>query len=328
MSVFTAAVRGKFPLRVALYGVASGHMTPTALELAEELGERVAVIDTERGSAMRWARQEGGEDGYVFDQLVLDAFSPGALVEALASAVAGRYPVVVVDSVSAFWTGADGLLHQQAEAAKKARNATPSSAWHEVRPLERAMWDAIHAYPGHVVLTMRCRATHVVVEGEEGGQRRVRRVALAPEQREGVEYEGDFVGEVDEYRRVTVVSSRHPDMAAGEVVEPGAPLARRLAQWADAGVPSPDPMSYVERTLHGLDTWSQAQQLLAELREARFLKIPMLHPTSGKVCTLQELVEKRATFLYGHERQAARDAARAARAGAGGESGAAGSDSG
>ncbi|SDH82486.1 hypothetical protein SAMN04489735_10711, partial [Aneurinibacillus thermoaerophilus] len=52
---FTKATKTKSRARIALCGPSGAGKTYTSLRLASGLGEKVAVIDTERGSASKYA---------------------------------------------------------------------------------------------------------------------------------------------------------------------------------------------------------------------------------------------------------------------------------
>ena len=55
MSMFQRASKRSARLRMALIGVAGSGKTYTALNIAQNLGGPVAVIDTERGSASKYS---------------------------------------------------------------------------------------------------------------------------------------------------------------------------------------------------------------------------------------------------------------------------------
>ncbi|SDH85517.1 hypothetical protein SAMN04489735_10851, partial [Aneurinibacillus thermoaerophilus] len=52
---FVKATKAKSRARIALCGPSGAGKTYTSLRLASGLGEKVAVIDTERGSASKYA---------------------------------------------------------------------------------------------------------------------------------------------------------------------------------------------------------------------------------------------------------------------------------
>jgi len=94
---FTKATKKAAKGRIAIDGPSGSGKTYTALTIAGVLGDRIAVIDTEHGSASKYA------DLFTFDTLHLHRYSPQILIDALTAAGGAGYEVVVVDSLSHFW---------------------------------------------------------------------------------------------------------------------------------------------------------------------------------------------------------------------------------
>src|SRR4051812_828726 len=108
---FTKATKSKAKLRLALMGPPGAGKTWTALSVAQGLGGKVALIDTENASASKYA------DHFDFDTLVLTEFSPRAYVLALKAAAEAGYQSVIVDSLSHAWAGKGGALEMADTAA-------------------------------------------------------------------------------------------------------------------------------------------------------------------------------------------------------------------
>jgi hypothetical protein len=224
---FTKATKKAAKGRIAIDGPSGSGKTYTALTIAGVLGGRVAVIDTEHGSASKYA------DLFTFDTLPLHRYSPQILIDALAAAGSEGYEVVVVDSLSHFWMGTDGMLEQVDKAAKRA-GGHGMSGWKEMRPVERQMVESLLAYPGHVICTLRVKTDWV--EGENSrGKRQMMKVGTKAEQREGLEYEFDLVASMDLNNELTVGKSRCPALS-GEIVDrPGVAFAETFKKWLDDG---------------------------------------------------------------------------------------------
>jgi hypothetical protein len=224
---FSKATKKAAKGRIALDGPSGSGKTYTALTIATTLGERIAVIDTEHGSASKYA------DLFDFDTLGLHRYSPQILIDALAAAGEGGYEVVVVDSLSHFWMGTDGMLEQVDKAAKRS-GGHGMSGWKEMRPVERQMVEALLAYPGHVICTLRVKTDWV--EGENArGKRVMQKVGTKAEQREGLEYEFDLVASMDLSNELTVVKSRCPALSGEIVARPGRDFAETFKSWLDDG---------------------------------------------------------------------------------------------
>lgn len=225
---FTKATKQAAKGRIALDGPSGSGKTYTALTIASILGDRIAVIDTEHGSASKYA------DMFTFDTLHLHRYSPQILIEALAAAGGADYGVVIVDSLSHFWMGTDGMLEQVDKAAKRS-GGHGMSGWKEMRPVERQMVESLLAYPGHVICTLRVKTDWV--EGENArGKRQMMKVGTKAEQREGLEYEFDLVASMDLGNELTVVKSRCPALSGEIVSRPGRAFAETFKAWLADGV--------------------------------------------------------------------------------------------
>jgi len=224
---FTKATKKASKGRIAIDGPSGSGKTWTSLTIAQTLGGRVALIDTEHGSASKYA------DLFQFDTLHLHRYSPQILIDALAAAGTAGYDVAVVDSLSHFWMGTDGMLEQVDKAAKRS-GGHGMSGWKEMRPVERQMVEALLAFPGHVICTLRVKTDWV--EGENArGKRQMMKVGTKAEQREGLEYEFDLVASMDLANELTVVKSRCPALSGEIVARPGVAFAETFKKWLDDG---------------------------------------------------------------------------------------------
>jgi ABC-type dipeptide/oligopeptide/nickel transport system ATPase component len=223
---FAKATKKAAKGRIALDGPSGSGKTYTALTIAQVLGDRIAVIDTEHGSASKYA------DLFSFDTLHLHRYSPQILIDALAAAGSAGYEVVVVDSLSHFWMGTDGMLEQVDKAGKR-EGGHGMSGWKAMRPVERQMVESLLAYPGHVICTLRVKSDWV--EGERNGRKAMLKVGTKAEQREGLEYEFDLVASMDLGNELTVIKSRCPSLSGEIVARPGVAFAETFKAWLDAG---------------------------------------------------------------------------------------------
>jgi hypothetical protein len=246
---FSKATKQQARLRLALIGPSGSGKTYTALRVACALGTKVAVVDTERGSASKYA------DRFNFDTLGLENFHPERYVEAIHAAEAAGYDVLVLDSLSHAWMGKDGALELVDSAAKRSKSANSFGAWREVTPLHNKLVDAILRSRCHVIATMRSK-TEYVLESVNGKQV-PKKVGMAPVQRDGMEYEFDLVGDLDEATLV-VTKSRCPALSKAVIPEPGEQLAKTLRDWLTDGVaPQPSPAQTLEPRIRAL--WEKAK---------------------------------------------------------------------
>lgn len=216
---------------MAITGPSGSGKTFTALTVASALG-RVAVIDTERGSASKYA------DLFDFDVLELTEYDPRKYIDAIKAAQANGYSVLVIDSLSHAWTGQGGVLEMVDRAAKRTQSQNSFAAWRDVTPLHNQLVDTILGTPIHIIATMRSK-TEYVLEKDERGRTMPRKVGLAPVQRDGMEYEFDVVAEMDMDNNLIISKSRIISLTGAVVNRPGAQFAETLRAWLSDGASAP-----------------------------------------------------------------------------------------
>lgn len=229
--MFTRATKSQSRLRLGLCGTSGGGKTYTALALATGLSGngRVAVVDTEHGSAAKYS------DLFPFDVVNLATFEPSQFIAAIKAAEQSGYDVIILDSLSHAWMGTGGTLDQVEEA--KRRNSNSFTAWREPSRGHTELIEAILHARIHVIATMRSK-TEYVMEPGPNGKTAPRKVGLAPVQRDGMEYEFDIVGDMNEGTFV-VIKSRCPTLTGKSFHYPGSDLADVIKTWLTDGVPVP-----------------------------------------------------------------------------------------
>lgn len=191
-------------LRMALIGLSGGGKTWKSLFIARELAGpqgRVIVIDTERGSASKYA------DQFSFDVLELDTFEPRTYGDAIRACEGEGADVIVIDSLSHAWIGKGGALDQVDKVAKR-QGGNSFGAWRDVTPQHNELVDTILRARAHVLVTMRAKMEHSQERDEKTGRTVVRKVGLAAVQRDGMEYEFDVVLDVDSEHNAIVSKTR------------------------------------------------------------------------------------------------------------------------
>lgn len=255
MSLFKPATKSASKLRLGLGGPAGSGKTFTALTIATALGQRVAVVDTEHGSASKYS------DIFKFDVVELDSFHPQNYIDAIHEAEAESYDTLILDSLSHAWMGKDGALELKDKATARSRSGNSFDAWREVTPLHNALVEAMIASRLHLIATLRSK-TEYVVETDERGKSKPRKIGLAPVQRDGLEYEFDVYGELDQDNTLIIGKTRCPALAGGVIRKPGAELAAVLMDWLGQAVKCDDcGKEIVERTLANQRRVSVAEQL-------------------------------------------------------------------
>ncbi len=225
------AVRKGQKARIALASPSGGGKTWTALELASVLAAedgRVLVIDTERGEASLYA------DDFAFDTIEWQPpFSPVELAQVVRE-VHSDFAVVVVDSLSHFWKGPGGTLSIVDDHAPKGNSYV---GWKVGTEAQDEMVAALTSAECHVIATMRSRTAYVL-ETDERGKQVPRKVGMAPQQRDDLEYEFTVTGELDKEHNLRVDKSRCSALAdrvfsAGHAQE----MASVLLDWLESAEP-------------------------------------------------------------------------------------------
>lgn len=223
---FKKATKEQARLRLALFGPSGAGKTMTALRIAQGIGGKIALIDTERGSASKYA------DRFVFDVDDLAQKSIAGYLGAMKEAASAKYEVLIIDSLSHAW---QELLTEIDKLAKSKFKGNTWSAWSEGTPKQKQLVEAILDYPGHVIVTMRSK-TEWVQEQSDSGKTRPVRVGLAPEQGKGIEYEFDLLIELSTDHIGTILKDRTGKYQDIALEKPGEEFGKELAAWLADGV--------------------------------------------------------------------------------------------
>jgi hypothetical protein len=229
MGTFQKARKSQAKARVAIVGPAGSGKTWTALRMASHMGKRIALIDTEHGSASKYA------DKFSFDTLIMEKFSPRQYVEAIKSAEQSGYDVLIIDSLSHAWQGLGGALEMVDSAAGK-YGGNRFAAWRDVTPEHNALVDAMLSASCHIIVTVRVK-THYDVQKDDRGKMTPVKVGLAPIQREGLEYEFDVVGDIDHQHVMTISKTRCSELDGETFRLPGEDVATIIIDWLSDGEP-------------------------------------------------------------------------------------------
>jgi len=233
MSRFQKATKKKAKLRAAVFGPSGSGKTYSALRVATGIARatktRIAVVDTERGSASKYS------DRFDFDVAELEQANIANYCDFIREA-SGEYGVLVIDSLSHGW---HELLQEIDQLAKAKYKGNTWSAWSDGTPKQRQLVDAILSFDGHIIATMRSK-TEWTTEANNGKSRPVR-VGLAPEQGKGIEYEFDLLLELSTEHIASVLKDRTGKFQDQMIEKPGEDFGQQLAAWLNSGEEPPKP---------------------------------------------------------------------------------------
>lgn len=288
---FTKAVKSQEKLRLALDGPAGSGKTWTALLIATDLatreGGRVAVIDSERSSARKYASD------FDFDHLTLPDWSPHTYMAAVRSAVDAGYAVVVIDSFSHAW---EGVLELKDNATARSRSKNSyTEGWREATPVHNELVDTVLRAGAHIIATLRTKTEYVI-----GDDKSISKVGLKPIQRDGVDYEFDVVGDMTAENSMVISKTRCSALAGQVIRKPDARFAETLWDWLTDGEP-PAPRPVVEALVARLNALPETVRPGAKQEFKAALGLPE-QLVAGQVEMAERLVAK-------HEAAAAEPAA-------------------
>lgn len=242
--IFEDATIEQSKARVGLDGPAGSGKTFTALKIATHMsellgGEIIGVIDSEHGSAKKYAKQ------FRFKHVQLTQYDPRNYVKAIQAAEAQGVGILIIDSLSHAWNGKGGALELVDRAARGSSSKNSYMAWRDVTPLHNDLVEALLATSCHLIVTLRSK-TEYVLELIDGKQV-PRKVGMAPIQRDGLEYEFDVMAELDIDHNFYVSKTRCEALDGYHANKPGAEIAQALVEWLSEGeaprpvTPTPEP---------------------------------------------------------------------------------------
>jgi hypothetical protein len=248
---FTKAVRKRAKLRLALTGPSGSGKTYGALMLAKGIGGKIAVIDTEHGSASLYSHLVD------FDALELaPPYSPERYIEAIRAAEKAGYDVIVVDSTTHEWSGSGGCLEINEKTAHAKFRGNTWSAWNDTTPRHRAFIDAMLQANAHVIATGRSKTETSQVD--DGSRKKVVKLGMKTEQRDGFEYEFTVVLDLIHDGHYATASKDRTGLFQGDPAAINAKTGATLREWLESGaeaVPEPvkeDPVAIlIDRVIAG-----------------------------------------------------------------------------
>lgn len=227
---FKKATRKQAKLRLAISGPSGSGKTYGALLLAQGISGNIAVIDTERGSASLYSHM--GE----FDALELSKpFSPERYVEAIDAGAAHVGPdgVLIIDSLSHEWVGPGGCLEINEVVAKTQTHGNTWAAWAITGARHQKLLDAILNAPCHIIATLRSKTETAQVE--EKGRKKVVKLGMKNETRDGAEYEFTVVLDIIHDGHYATASKDRTGLFGGDPEPLTKGTGERLKTWLESG---------------------------------------------------------------------------------------------
>lgn len=222
------AERKQAKLRLALIGASGSGKTYSALQMAFGLGGKVGMIDTENGSGDLYANT--GD----YDIITLQApYEVSKYLAAIKAFERGGYSTIIIDSLSHAWAGDGGLLDKQGKIADSGAGNS-YTAWRKITPEHNSLVEALLGSPAHIIATIRAKQDYVQEKDDKTGKTVVRKIGLAPVQRDGVEYEFTCVLDVDA-QHVAHASKDRTGLFDGRYFKITPATGESLVEWLNDG---------------------------------------------------------------------------------------------
>jgi hypothetical protein len=237
LSFIVQATKAQGKLRLAVSGPSGSGKTFTGINVLAHMGcKKILVLDTEHGSAAKYANEFPVKFDVIDNRYWQSKFDPRRLIAVLKQ-VGPVYDGIVCDSLTHFWMGPGGMLSLVDDFAKKTQARTGKydsfAAWKEADPIYNELVQTILALPCHFVACLRAKSEYEDVV--ENGKKKKVKVGMASQMREGFEYEFDVEGMMTMNHEFIVGKTRCRALDEQIIAKPGANLAEPLLAWLTDG---------------------------------------------------------------------------------------------
>ncbi len=183
---------------------------------------KILMIDTERGSGDLYAHITP------YDIISLTPpYAPKNYVEAIEAGEDGKYDVIIIDSLSHAWSDEGGLLDQ---ADKLSAGGNRFTAWASLTPQHRALVNGMLNSDCHIIATVRSKQEYAMERDEKTGKSSVKKLGMAPVQRDGMEYEFTVFMDIDQNHNAKTSKDR-TDLFRDEIFMIDEGIGERLVGW-------------------------------------------------------------------------------------------------
>lgn len=220
------ATRKQVKLRLNISAPSGAGKTYSALRMAKGLcgyWSKIAVIDTENGSASLYSDLG---DFNVID--LSPPFQPEKYIQALNACVEAGMEVIIIDSSSHEWTC---LLEENEVLAHASFRGNTWSAWSKTTPRHDKFVNAVLHCNAHVITCTRSKMETVMGEGKK-----VHKVGMKDQQREGWEYELTVSLNIDRDTHLAIPSKDRTNLFEGKqpflITEE---TGEEIAKWCNSG---------------------------------------------------------------------------------------------
>jgi hypothetical protein len=221
------ATRQQVKLRLNISAPSGAGKTYSALRMAKGLVKdwtKIAVIDTENGSASLYS--------HLGDFNVIDLappFTPERYIEAINVCVKAGIECIIIDSSSHEWTT---LIDDNERLAAASFRGNTWSAWSKTTPRHDKFVNTVLHCPTHVITCTRSKMETVM-----GEDKKVKKVGMKDQQRDGWEYELTVSLNIDRDTHLATPSKDRTNLFEGKqpflITEE---TGEQILNWCNSGV--------------------------------------------------------------------------------------------
>lgn len=266
---FRKAEKQKAFLKIALTGPSGAGKTFSALSMAQGIGPKIALIDTENRSASLYA------DRFAFDTLdIAPPYTVQKYIDAIRLALDGGYDVLIIDSISHVWAAEGGLLSKKEEldarGASDRKNKNHFANWGLITKDHETFKAWLLKADIHMICTMRSKQEYAqMADGS------VKKLGMAPIQRDGMEYEFTTVLDIA-MNHSAQASKDRTSIFDGQFITPSKETGESFMKWLNSGtgeLKKPAEIKHLQEELKkkGREMFEEAAFLGYEIRDVKKL---------------------------------------------------------
>ena len=219
--MFKKAEKTQTKFKGAIIGPSGSGKTYSALLIALGLGKKIALLDTEHGSASLYG------DRFQFDTVTLSSpYTPDRYVACIQAAQKAGYDVLIIDSLSHSWQGEGGVLEKKS--ALDARGGSQFGNWRVPKQENLRLTEAILQADLHIITTIRAKQGYALVE--ENGKQKVQKLGMDPIAEPGVEYSFSVVFDLAMDHNASISKDRS-SIFDGKIFKPTIETGKEILAW-------------------------------------------------------------------------------------------------
>lgn len=250
------AERGETRIKLSMGGPSGSGKTCSALLLAyglvkaehpdwtdDQCWKKICIVDTENGSAKLYSNFNVPNTNYHIGKFFTISLKPPyeatKFIESIQASEEAGMEVVIIDSLSAYWTGEGGALDKQGKIA--ARSGNSYTAWRDVTPEYNRVIDTILQSSCHVIMCARAKMDYVQ-EKASNGKTVVRAVGMGLQTRDGLEYEASLHFMLSVPDHTANATKDRTGLFDGKYFTITPETGKQIYQWLQSGAPEAAPM--------------------------------------------------------------------------------------